>query len=238
MQGVLADIIHMMHRVLRGIHRDIEFRHYYGRNSGFIKIGPPLRIRGSQQFDNLHLDPLGTDLSEVLSVSLDCRAGLFLNIKIKLGGKAYCSENPQRILIESCVRIADTSDQFILKVRNTSVHVDKSGLLIVSHRIDREIPPQQVLLKVRGESNFRRMTSVLVLAVDPVCRHLKSLITQHNSDCSMGDSRVDCSSEKRLYFIRSRRSRDIPILRLPLENTVPHTSANYVRLISMCIEYI
>ena len=116
MQRVLTDIIHMMHRVLRSIHRHIELRHYDGCDSRVVKIDPPFRIRRGQQLNDLHLDPLGTHLSEVLRVSRNCRACFLLNIKIELGRKAHSPENAQGILIKSGVRVADASDQFVLKV--------------------------------------------------------------------------------------------------------------------------
>ena len=77
------------------------------------------------------------------------------------------------------------------------------------------------------------MAMILIRTVHPVGRHLKGLFIHKHGDGTVFNSRIHSPGKNLFYLFRSGRCGDIPILRLPSQNTVADTPADGVSLKSM-----
>jgi translation initiation factor IF-2 len=88
---------------------------------------------------------LGSDGEKQFLVSVDRRLRLFFNVKSQHGGKAHGAQDPYRILIESCIGIADGADPSFFQIATSAEKVPKAFFGVIHDGVDGEIPPLQIL---------------------------------------------------------------------------------------------
>ena len=98
MNCVCSYIIFMMRRILLHTDHVIPFRKHHFCDSQLTGILNPLRMIGYQQFYQLCLNPLCTDLFQIRRQTFDRFCGLRLDWKCQLRRKTYCAQNPKCIL--------------------------------------------------------------------------------------------------------------------------------------------
>ena len=141
-------------------------------------------------------------------------------------GEAHRPHDAERVLVEARVRIADAADDAALDILHAAVEIHEAPLIVVGHRIDREIPAHQVVPQIRGERHLIRMAPVGVAAIDPVGRDLEAFVVQHDRHRAVPDPRVDGSSKAGLHLLRLRGRGDVPVLRGEGQHGISHTAAN------------
>ena len=107
---------------------------------------------------------------------------------------------------------------------------------MVSHGVNRKVPAHQIFRKVRRERDVFRMAGVLIIPVDPIGRHFKTLSPHPHGHCSVGDPGVDRLTKIGFDLLRGRRRRNIPIVGFFAQNAVTDTAAYGVGFVSVCFD--
>ena len=173
------------------------------------------RVGGHRQLCQLHGNPLRADKPQPLRKLTDCRRSLFFYFISQLGGKTHRPHHAQGVLRKTLSGVAHASDYLIFNILKTAELIHKPRLFIVGHGVDCEVSPFQVLFKAGGKGHAFRVSAVLVLAVNAVCRHLKAFFSEHHRDCPVLNSCVYGVPKKLLYQKGGGGGGDIPIRRLP-----------------------
>ena len=79
------------------------------------------------------------------------------------------------------------------------------------------------------------MTSILVLAVNAICRHLITGAVHHDSYCAVLDAGVDGPAEQCLYLLRPCGSGDVPVAGVASQQGVTHTAAYRKGLVAVAV---
>ena len=79
------------------------------------------------------------------------------------------------------------------------------------------------------------MTSILILAVNAICRHLITGAVHHDSYCAVLDAGVDGSAKQCLYLFRPCGSSNIPVAGFASKQGVTHTAAYRKGLVAVAV---
>ena len=133
----------------------------------------PLPCPAARQYPiELLPDTFGADPADGGRLSPDSGQGRRVEYKSKRSGKADCPQHPQMILGETLVRVADRPDEAAVDV-HTAVDVidDPARLRIHEKTVDRKVTAPDILLGC-GESNLRRVTTVIITGFHTEGGHL------------------------------------------------------------------
>ena len=108
---------------------------------------------GTEQRQQLGLDPLLRQCLQQLFLRLHGRCGFRLDGKLQTCGKAQSPEDAQRILVKPFLRLAYCAENAILQICLSTKWVDQSGFWGKGHGVDGEIPPGKVFLDGLGKAN-------------------------------------------------------------------------------------
>ena len=223
----------MMRIVLRRLHHHVKLRQKNSRKSHSICHFQLSRIRRSQKLYQFDLNPFRTDLFYIARQSGNGFLCLLFNRKTKLRCKTDRPEHAKGILRKPFHGISHTADHASLQIADSVKGIHQSGHFIVGHRIDRKIAAFQILQKIRGKRYFLWMPRILVFSVNPVGCDLESLMLQHNRHRPMLDPSINRVPEKSLDLLRSRRGRNVPVLRRSPEQGIAHAASDRIRFISV-----
>ena len=175
--------------VVRGVlfrfHAAVKLRQKLFRDSCFICHTEIIRMRRDKKLHKLCLNPLGTDISEILSQSADPRLRLFLDLKTKLCRKTHCPHDTQCILMKALQRITYTTDDLVLHIIHPVKKIDNPLLRMVCHGIDREISAFQILFQTGSKRHLLRMTAIFIFTVHTVSCHLITFLIHHYRDSTV-----------------------------------------------------
>ena len=158
--------------------------------------------------------------------------GLIFYLKSKLRRKSHCSHYPQRIFVKPVVRFADASDDALLQILSSTVEIHYACVIIIGHRIYREVTSEKILRKLSRKCHAIRSTMIGILSIDSKCRNLVALIFQHYGNCAVLQPSIHRALKYILHLVRRRRCGDIPVIRLPAEQTISDAAAHRVGLVS------
>ena len=227
---MLADRQAMMVVILDRRHLRVELRQHNRRDPALIGQPHFLRVRGGDQLLQLCPDPLrGNERERGCHL---CRGLLRRRIKpeSKLGAEADGSQHPERILIESFPGASDAAHNLIPQIRQPAEQIHKPVPVIVGHRIDREVPAHEVFAQVPGVGNVVRVAVILIFPVQPVGCDLEALPLIAHRHRPVLDPGIDGAPEYLLHLPGERICCDIPVIRRPAENAVPHAAAHRISL--------
>ena len=222
-----------MRIVLRRLHHHVKLRQKNSRKPRAICHFQLSRIRRSQKLYQFDLNPFRTDLFYIARQSGNGFLCLLFNRKTKLRCKTDRPEHAKGILRKPLHGISHTADHASLQIADSVKGIHQSGHFIVGHRIDRKIAAFQILQKIRGKRYFLWMPRILVFSVNPVGCDLESLMIQHNRHRPMLDPGINRVPEKSLDLLRSRRGRNVPVLRRSPEQGIAHAASDRIRFISV-----
>ena len=222
-----------MRIVLRRLHHHVKLRQKNSRKPRAICHFQFSRIRRSQKLYQFDLNPFRTDLFYIARQSGNGFLCLLFNRKTKLRRKTDRPEHAKGILRKPLHGISHTADHASLQIADSIKSIHQSGHFIVGHRIDRKIAAFQILQKIRGKRYFLWMPRILVFSVNPVGCDLESLMLQHNCHRPMLDPGINRVTEKSLDLLRSRRGRNVPVLRRSPEQGIAHAASDRIRFISV-----
>ena len=228
---MLTRRICMVRIVLPLYHDPVKLRHDHRCDPGLIRQPEPMRQRGRHKLHQLRLNPLRTDLIQLLCHIPDRIPHVICQGKSELSCEPHRPQHPQSILSEALLRVANAPDYLIFQILHPAELIHEPGLRRIRHRIDRKIPALQILCQIRGKCHALRMTAILICAINPVRRHLKALFSIHDRHRAMLNARVDRPWKQRLYLLRRRRCRNIPVPRCAPQNGIPHTASDHIGLI-------
>ena len=128
--------------------------------------------------------------------------------------------------------IAHATDQTPVKITNPVEHIHQSAGFIIRHRIDGKIPALQILGQIIGKRHFLRVSGVFIYSVYPVSCNLVPGSVHEYRHGSVLYPGIDGPSEDLLDLRRRRRSRYIPVIRLPPQDRIPDAAAYGIRFIT------
>ena len=76
------------------------------------------------------------------------------------------------------------------------------------------------------------MPAILILAVYAVGRDLISCFSHHDCHCSVPDPRIDRAAKQCFDLFWFRIRSNIPVIRRPAQQAIPHTASDGVCLIA------
>ena len=188
--------------VLPLYHDPVKFRHDHRGNACLIRQPEPVRQWRCHELHQFRLDPLRTDLIQLLRHIPDRIPHIIRQGKSELGREPYRPQHPQSVLPEALLRVTDAPDHLIFQILHPTELIHEPGLWSIRHRIDRKIPAFQIFCQIRGKCHTFRVTAVLIRAIDPVRRHLKAFFSIHDRHRAVLDARVDCPRKQRFYLLR------------------------------------
>jgi hypothetical protein len=192
------------------------------------------RIGQAQQVEHLHADPLARE-------AFQCRcklgAGAF-RLAISRQGteaslKAEIAQDPQVILADALVGIADEAQAPCLKVGDATEPVEHLKTVRVGiERVHREIAPRRIVLPIMREGDG----SAAAIGRDVMAQggDLYRPAMQHGGDSAVFDAGrhiADAGSiEPPDHLLRHQRGRNVDVLHLDAEQGVAHGSTNIARV--------
>ena len=230
---VLSDIIGMVGIILRCLHTPVKLGQNNSGNAAFIGHPQHLRMRGRQRLFQFSGNSLGTDPGERRRKHFHGTQCILFHCIPQLGCKAHCAHDPQGVLPEALHGISDGTYDSVLQVPESSEIILQALCLAVSHGIDGKISALQVFFEARGESYFRGMSAIQIFTVHSVGRHLERLPVLQNRHRPVLEAGIDGAAEQGFDLQRKRRSRNVPIIGIPSEQTVPHTPADHIGFIAV-----
>ena len=148
-------------------------------------------MRGHKQFFQLRADALGTDIPQGRRKFLRRAPSLFVQDKSQLCAEPDRAEDPQGVLGKSLRGVSYAPYDPRFKILPSAEQVDQSVLFIVSHRVDGEIAPLQILFQAGSKVYLVRMPVIRILSVDPVGRNLQALPVHAHRHGAMLDSGIN-----------------------------------------------
>ena len=128
-----------------------EFRENQRKKPRAVEqIEPDGRHGREHDLVQLRGDPLFRYDSDPLLVAPDCVERFGVDVEAELGGETHRPDHPQRIVRERDVRIAGSADQPALQIARAVERIyqlaERRGVQGKSHRVDREVPAELVVL--------------------------------------------------------------------------------------------
>ena len=195
LQNVFTHVPAVMGIVLGRLHAGVEFRQNHRRNARLPDHAEYLRVIRGQKLHQLHLNPLGADLSQSRCKFRQGRFCLRLNLKIQLGRKTDCPQDSQGVLGKPLSRVAHTADLSALQVADTAEGIYQTLFFIICHGIDGKVPPLQIFQKIWREQHLLRVAAVQIFAVNPVGGDLEAFFSVQDRHGSVLEPRVHRSGK-------------------------------------------
>ena len=82
------------------------------------------------------------------------------------------------------------------------------------------------------------MPRILIFSVNSIGRHFVTNPIHQNSDCAMLNTGIHCTMKQHFHLLRSRRSRNIPVIRFAVQYTVADAAANRPCFISGTLQNV
>ena len=183
--------INVVRIVLALCHDPVKLRHNDSGNPRLIRHLKPVRTRRSEELHQFRLNPLRTDIGKISRHSKDGILRIICQCKSKLCCEPHGTHHAQRILTKALLCVSHTADGLFFNICKPAKFIHQSRFRRIRHRIDRKISAPQILRQASGKNHVFRMTAVLIIAVDPICRHLKAFFSIHNCHGSVLDSSID-----------------------------------------------
>ena len=234
---VLSHTVLVVRVVLCSLHTPVKFREDDCSDAALIGHFEFFGVRRDQELLQLRGNSLGTDLREGGRQLLHGLYGIRFDLIAQLGGEADGPHDPQRILSEALCGVSHCADQALFQVRKPSEQVLQALFFAVGHGIDREIPALQVLLQAGRKSDFRWMPPVQIFSVHPVGGDFEGLSVHEDGHSPVFEACVDRAAEQSLDLKRKRRCRDVPVVRVPSQEAVPHAAADHKGLIAVVLQH-
>ncbi len=237
MKGMLPHIVAVVDIVLGKPYHPGNLRpehpHYIGKSP---QHGGS--IHSCQQSQQLLPDTLRGDLPQQFPARVQPLGRAILNRKFQHSRKPHAPEDPQGVLAKALPGLTHTPQYPPPQVVSPSKGIPQLSPAIHCHSIDGEVPPSQILLQGAGKANRFRPPVIPVRAIYPEGGHLDGAGLCPHSDGAVAKSRGNCLlSEEVQGLLRQGVGGNIPILRSPPQEAVPHAAAHTPCLMSCRLQH-
>jgi hypothetical protein len=150
--------------------------------------------------------------------------------KAEAGGEGHGSKHAHGIFAQAHPGIADRGDHPLPEVAEAADPIDdREGGDVVEEGVDREVAPEGVLLRgAEGVVAANEGVAFLGFGLAPEGGHLDDLPAEPDVAQAEPPSHHEAVAEELLHLRRMRRSADVEVLGLPLEQEVAHAAPDEV----------
>ena len=204
-----------------------------GEQTGLIEQIESANARGvGENFDEFIADALGAHGSDLRRSLHQGPPGFGFDLESQRGREPHAADEPQLVLGEARMGIADAAEDACAEVRLAADEVeDLAGEGIEEQAVHCEIPPSCVALGVR-EGNRLRVATIAIRAVRAEGGDLKfPAVFQHDDHTKLRPDRHR-AWEELLDFLRTCARGDVDVVGLLSEKPVANTAARKKSLVA------
>ena len=154
------------------------------------------------------------------------------------GGEAQAAQQPQRVLAEAPLRLADAADKPSGEVRAPAKGVRDAPGGVHGHGVYREVAPAQVGLEARREAHGVRPAAVGIRALGAVGRNLAVPAAIQYCDGAVARAGRHGAAEEALDLAGPGGGGDVPVAGAAAHERVAHAAADEPGLIARALERI
>ena len=195
-------------------------------------------VFAAQQLEQLRGNPLAADVVEQPAVAAHRGRRLRRDLEAEHRGEAQRPQNAQRVLAEAGVRHADAADHARAQVGLPAEVIGKPVVGMPRHRVDREVPPREIVAQLVCKAHAVRMAVVGVAAVDAVGRDLDGLPVQQHRDGAVLEPGGDHAlrREDLAHLLGQGAGGQVEVLRRYAQQHITHAAADEPSLIARVVQ--